>query len=168
MGLLSLHNHMSQYLLIINVFLDRDTETDRGRDERERKRETMRDILIVLFLCRPLNNTEWAEKEGCAAQKQEANLTSLWSPVHTALCGPRHPSMGWMKMVSLSDMLSPSHLHTLPRAEVRQLHPLPTPYLLAWWHLRPLFLPAGRTSSTNPNATIFLQDRFNSNLLRDT
>lgn len=109
----------------------------------------MRDILIVLFLCRPLNNTEWAEKEGCAAQKQEANLTSLWSPVHTAFCGPWHPSMGWMKMVSLSDMLSPSHLQTLPRAEVRQLHPLPTPYLFAWWHLRPLFLPAGRTSSSN-------------------
>lgn len=52
------------------------TETER-EPETETEPGTDRDILVVLFLCRTLTDTEWAEKESYLRQKQEANLTGL-------------------------------------------------------------------------------------------
>lgn len=76
-------------MLSINKCLPRlaiKTETER-EPEIETEPETDRDSLVVLFLCRTLTDTEWAEKESYLCQKQEANVTGLWSPIHTSVCG---------------------------------------------------------------------------------
>ena len=103
----------------------------------------------------------------CLPQKQEANLTTPWSPTHIVFY--RRGAQAWnTRMVPLSGTQLSPHLQRLPWAEVSQPYPIHPPDLGAWWHLRPLLPPTGvsffpnKSTSYNP-----LWNQFNFNLLHD-